>query len=106
MFYFILATIIVLLIGLLFFKIKRSQDPKTVLTTLALIGVVLFFTYISRTIFVHKPLFVIHLALLLISWYGLLRYLVKDKMHLWMILAPLSSTLFFFIMALFFREHA
>lgn len=104
MLYFILALLLVVLIALLIIKVQKSDDPKMIFTTIVLIGAVLFFTYVSKTIFVHKPTFILHLAFLILSWYGLFLYLIKSKLHYWMIFAPGVTTLFFLMMALFFRE--
>jgi hypothetical protein len=106
MIYFILAILLLLVVVSIYYSYKKSADKKRLLISIVFVLSVLFFTYISKVIIVHKPIFVLHLALVMLSWAGLFFYLVKNRLHLWMILAPLASTVVFFAMALFFRENA
>ena len=106
MIYFVLAILLLLVVVSIYFSYKKSRDKKQLLKSIGFVMAVLFFTYISKAIIVHKPIFVLHLALVMLSWSGLFLYLVKDRLRLWMILAPLVSTILFFAMALFFRENA
>jgi len=104
--YIFLSILLLVVIFLLYLSYKKSGDKSKLIKSLGFVAVVLFFTYVSKVIFVHKPLFIVHLALVMLSWFGLFVYLVKDKLQLWMILSPLFSTLFFFAMALFFKENS
>jgi len=106
MIYFVLAILLLLVVVSIYYSYQKSNDPKQLLKSIAFVVAVLFFTYISKVIIVHKPVFVLHLALVMLSWSGLFLYLVKDRLRLWMIFAPLASTVLFFAMALFFRENA
>jgi hypothetical protein len=106
MIYFTIAVLLLLVILLIYYRYKKSDNPKQLIQSIMFVGIVLFFTYISKVIIVHKPIFVLHLALVILSWIGLFLYLVKNRLQLWMVLAPLASTILFFAMALFFRENA
>ncbi len=106
MIYFILALLILIVIVSVYYNYKKRNDPKWLLKSITFVLATLFFTYISKAIIVHKPIFVLHLALVMLSWAGLFFYLLKNKLNLWMIFAPLFSTLLFFTMALLFREYA
>lgn len=106
MLYFLLALLLLIVIVSLYYGYQKSSDPQWLLRGIFYVIAVLFFTYISKVILVHKPIFVLHLALVILSWIGLFGYLFKSRLNHWMLFAPLVSTLFFFAMALFFREHA
>ncbi len=103
--YIFLALILTVLLLILYIKFKKGEKGQNLLHFLSAIAVAMFFTYISKTIIVHKPIFIVHLALLLLSWGSVFYYVIKEKLILWFLLAPLATTLFFFIEALFFREH-
>jgi len=105
MIYFLLALLLLVVIGILYRKYTQLNDPKYLIKSIGLLFIVMFFTYISKVIIIHKPLFVLHLAFVMLSWIGLFYYLVKDRLNLWMLLSPLASTLFFIAMALFFKEN-
>lgn len=103
--YFFLALILVAVSIIIYVKYKKSEDTKELLHNLAAISLVIFFTYVSKVIFVHKPIFIVHLAFVILSWGSLFFYLVKRKLNLWFLLSPAVTTIIFVIMALFFREH-
>ena len=105
MIYFFLAVLLLITVALIYYKYQKSDDPKSLVKSIAIVGMTLFFTYISKVIFIHKPIFILHLALVLISWGGVYLYLIKNRLNLLMVLAPLASTLFFLAVALFFREN-
>jgi len=100
-----MALILLAAILLIFMKYRKTGDPKILLRYTAAIGVAVFFTYISKMIIVHKPVFIVHLALLFLSWIGVFYYLFKERLILWFLLAPTATTLFFIFEALFFREN-
>jgi len=106
MIYFISALILALLIFTLYIKYKTNMDKKEILMRVFLSVVVLFLTYISKAIFIYKPIFILHLALLILAWMYLFRYIVKDKLNIWIILSPALTTVLFFSIALFFKENA
>jgi hypothetical protein len=103
--YLFLSILLLVVIFLVYLSYKKSGNSSKLIRSVGFIAMVIFFTYISKVIFIHKPLFIIHLALVILSWGGLFFYLIKDRLYLWMILSPLFSTLFFFAMALFFKEN-
>lgn len=105
MIYLVLALIVATL-ALLIYKNFHKAAPKTILLQLGAVGAALFFTYIAKVIFIHKPTFIVHLGFLLLSWYGVFLFLIKQRFNAWLIFAPLATTLFFVLMALFFRENA
>ena len=106
MIYLIIAFLLLIITLSIFYNYKKRNDKKRVLMSITLVLSVLFFTYISKVIIIHKPIFVLHLALMIISWTGLFLYLVKNRLQLMMILAPVVSTSLFFTIALFFRDNA
>ena len=103
--YLLLALLLLAVLAGIWLKYRKTHDTHQLLKYAAAIAAVLFFSYAGRYIFIHKPVFIVHLALLLLSWMGLFFYLFKDRLILWWLLAPLATTLFFIVEAIFFREH-
>ena len=104
-FYLLLALLFAALLLLLYMRYRSSHDNRFLLRAVGAIAIALFFTYISKLIIVHRPIFVIHLALLILSWGATFYYILREKLLLWLLLAPAATTLFFLFEALFFREH-
>ena len=103
--YILMALVLLIVLIVLYIKYQKTGDSKLLLQYAGVIGTAVFFTYASKVILVHKPLFVVHLALVLLSWIAVFLYLFKERLILWFLLSPLVTTLFFIIEALFFREH-
>ncbi len=103
--YIFLSLLLVAAMVLLYLKYRKEHNPRKLLISTAVLAAIIFFTYFSKVIFVHKPVFVVHFALLILSWIGLFLYLVRDRLLWWLIAAPGVTTLFFIVEALFFREH-
>ncbi len=103
--YILMALILLAAIIVLYIRYRKTGRLETLLHYGGAIAVAIFFTYVSKVILVHKPIFIIHLALLFLSWIAVFYYLFKDRLMLWFLLSPLATTLFFLFEALFFREH-
>jgi hypothetical protein len=103
--YFLMALLLAFLLFYLYFRYRREKDLLQIGRYLAAIGIAVFFTYMSKMVLVHKPVFVVHLALLILSWIGVFFYLFRERLIWWLLLAPSVTTLFFIFEALFFREN-
>ncbi len=103
--YFFMALILVAVSIIIYLKYQKTKDIKEIVRYFGVIAIVIFFTYVSKIIFVHKPIFIVHLAFVILSWIALFYYLFKQKLNLWFLLSPALTTILFVIIALFFREH-
>ncbi len=106
MIYISLALILVAIFVFIYFKSDRFKDRDFLLKSLMVIIVPIFFTYISKVIFIHKPIFIVHLALLILSWFASLNFIRKNQFNYLLIFAPAVTTIIFFILAMFFKEYA
>ncbi len=103
--YFLSALIITVFLVIIYLKYQKTKDTKQILGYFAAAFAVIFFTYAGKVIFVHKPIFIFHLAFLILSWGALFYYVFKDKLNLLFLLSPAITTVSFIIIALFFSEH-
>ncbi len=106
MIYLILSLALVAIFLLIYFKSDRFKDRNFLIKSILVISIAIFFTYISKVIFIHKPIFIVHLALVFISWHGALNFIRKNQFSYFLIFAPAVTTVLFFILAIFFRDHA
>ena len=102
--YFLLALLFVTVAIMLYLYYRKEQNKTQLMRYIGVTILVVFYTYMSKVLFIHKPLFVIHLALLLLSYSTLLNYLIRRKLNLWFLFSPAFTTLFFIIEALVFKE--
>ncbi|OQX74099.1 MAG: hypothetical protein B6D59_03455 [Campylobacteraceae bacterium 4484_4] len=106
MIYYLLFAL--LLVGLgagLYFRYRDSYDLRYLATGAGWIILALFFTYATKILFVYKPILVLHLALLILSWTGVVKYITQKKAIWPLLLAPSVSLILFVTIALFFREN-
>jgi hypothetical protein len=106
MIYTLLALFVVLLITIVYYKSDKFGDKYLLLKYTFVISIGIFFTYISKVLFIHKPIFIVHLALVFVSWYGIFNYIKKERFNYLQIFSPALTSLLFFILAIFFKEYA
>lgn len=100
-----LAALGLLLLGAaLWLKFRRTRNWKQLFLGAGMIAVTLFFTIFTKTMLVYKPLMVVHLALSLLAWWGVMLYLWRERLVLWALLSPLVTLLLFFATAYLFNE--
>ncbi len=105
MLYLLIALLLLSIMIVLFRTYKRSHDRKKLFLSLALFSLLLLLSYTSKILFLYKPLFILHLALLLTAWWHYYRYIFKDTLIRYWIFSPLLSVALFILIALFFREN-
>lgn len=102
---YVLAALILLLFGVLLYKAYiDDREVATLLKGAAMIAAGFFFTTFSRSMIVYKPLMVLHIALTLLYWYGVVLYLLRRDVKISFLAAPLASMTLFFLVAWIFRE--
>ena len=75
MIYLIVAIALIVIISTIVDSYKKEHDNKRVLISTILLIALLIFTYASKILFIYKPIFVLHLALLIMGWRNYSRYL-------------------------------
>jgi len=105
MVYFLSALALVLMITGIVLSYQKYHDKKTFFVNLALLLVLLIFTYATKILLVYKPLLILHIALLIMAWRGLYLRIFKAKFNPYWIFSPLLSVALFVVIALFFREN-
>lgn len=105
MIYLIVAIALIVIVSTIVYSYKKEHNNKKVLLSTVLLVILLIFTYASKILLIYKPIFVLHLALLIMSWRNYSRYLFQNTLNLYWILVPLVSIVLFIAISLFFREN-
>lgn len=95
----IVLVILATLAGIVF-QYSRKKDIKKLLIALVTLGAI--FTLgvlgnITRQVF---PLFIAHIVLVIISWGGLIVYLLRGKYYWWVIFSPIVTIGLFLLLEL------
>ena len=78
-------------LGITFFQYKRNKDLKKLLIALATFGVIISLAVVGNMTRQVIPIFMAHIVLVVLSWGGLLFYLVRDKYYWWLIFSPIVT---------------
>jgi hypothetical protein len=90
--------------GVVYYQYKKDKDIKEALLTLFFIAVVTGFSLFGRYTLVYKPLFVLHVLLVLFSWIEIFRSVFTKKRNLWIIFSPVFSVGLFFLIGYLFSK--
>lgn len=91
----ILATL-----AIIFFLYTRNKDLKKLLIALATFGVVISLAIVGNMTRQVIPIFMVHIVLVVLSWGGLLFFLVRDKYYWWLIFSPTLTIGLFLLLEL------
>ena len=89
----ILATL-----AILFFLYSRNKDLKKLLIGLVTFGVIISLAVLGNLTRQVMPIFMTHIVLIILSWGGLLVYLVRDKYYWWIIFSPVITIGLFLVL--------
>ena len=87
--------------GVIFFQNKKNKDIKKLFTALATFAVTITFAVLGNLTRPVMPIFIAHIMLIILSWGGVVLYLVKEKYYWWLIFSP-SVTIGLFLLLEFF----
>jgi len=94
---FILLTLLTTLV-VIFIQYSRSRNLKKLLIALATFGAVISLGIMGNITRQIMPLFMVHLILMVLSWGGLIFYLIRGKYYWWIIFSPVLSLGLFLIL--------
>ena len=91
----ILATL-----AIIFFQYTRSKDLKKLFIALGSFGLIVSLGVMGNLTRQVIPLFMAHIILIVVSWGGLMVYLVKEKYYWWVIFSPVVTIGLFLVLEL------
>jgi len=91
----ILATL-----AIIFFQYSRNKDLKKLFIALGSFLIIVSLGIMGNLTRQIIPLFMAHIILIIVSWGGLMVYLVRDKYYWWVIFSPVVTIGFFLVLEL------
>jgi len=91
----LLLTLITL--ALIALKYHYTRESKKLLVSLGLFGVLIALAIAGNITRPITPLFLGHIILVIAGWLALLWYILKTKLHLWVILSPIVTIMLFLL---------
>ncbi len=100
-----MKTLIILAIfstlGITFFQYTRNRNLKKLFISLVTFGVIITLAVLGNLTRQVMPIYLTHLILILLSWGGLIVYLVKDRYYSWLIFSPIVTIGLFLLLEFF-----
>ena len=91
----ILATL-----AIIFFQYSRNRDLKKLFIALGSFGIIVSLGVMGNLTRQIIPLFMAHIVLIVVSWGGLMVYLVRNKYYWWIIFSPVVTIGLFLLLEL------
>ena len=91
----ILATL-----AIIFFQYTRSKDLKKLFIALGSFLIIVSLGIMGNLTRQVIPLFMAHIVLIVVSWGGLMVYLLRDRYYWWVIFSPLVTIGLFLLLEL------
>lgn len=82
----ILATL-----AIIFIQYNRNKNLKKLFIALVTFGIIISLAVVGNLTRQVMPIFMAHIILILISWGGLIVYLLRDKYYWWIIFSPVVT---------------
>lgn len=87
---FIVLAVLVTL-GIIWLFYRRSRDMKKLFIALATFGVIVSLAVLGNVTRQIMPIYMAHIILVLLSWGGLIVYLLKGRYYWWIIFSPVIT---------------
>ena len=87
-------------LGIIFFQYKRNKNLKKLFITLITFAVIIALAVVGNITRQVMPIYLAHIMLTVISWGGLIVYLVRDKYYWWIIFSPVVTIGLFLLLEL------
>ncbi len=78
-------------LGIISFQYHRNKNLKKLLIALLTFGVIIALAVMGNVTRQVLPLYLAHVMLMIVSWGGLMLYLVRDRYVGWIIFSPLVT---------------
>ncbi|MBT8343296.1 MAG: hypothetical protein KJO45_01125 [Sulfurovum sp.] len=87
-------------LGIIFFQYSRNKNLKKLLSALTTFGIIITLAVVGNLTRPVMPIFFSHIMFIVVSWGGLMAYLVKDKYYWWIIFSPVVTIGLFLVLEL------
>jgi len=78
-------------LGLIAFQYSRNKNLKKLFIALLTFGAILSLAVVGNVTRSVMPIYLAHLMLMVVSWGGLILYLVRERYYGWIIFSPLVT---------------
>ena len=87
-------------LGGIFFQYSRNKDLKKLFIALITFGIIITLAVVGNLTRQIMPIYLVHIMLTVVSWGGLIVYLVRDRYYGWIIFSPLVTIGLFLLLEL------
>lgn len=96
---FIILAILATL-AIVFFQYNRNKDLKKLFVALITFGIIISLAVVGNLTRQVMPIYLAHIMLIIVSWGGLIVYLVRDRYYWWIVFSPAVTIGLFLLLEL------
>jgi len=96
----LLVLVVLITLAAVFFQYSRNKNIKKLLISLGTFGIIISLGVVGNLTRQVFPLFIAHILLMIMSWGGLVWYLIRDKYYWWIIFSPVVTIGLFLLLEL------
>ncbi|MCW8821883.1 MAG: hypothetical protein OQK45_06625 [Sulfurovum sp.] len=78
-------------LSIIFIQYNGNKNLKKLFIALVTFGIIISLAVVGNLTRQVMPIFIAHIILILISWAGLIVYLLRDKYYWWIIFSPVVT---------------
>lgn len=87
-------------LGIIFFQYSRNKELKKLFIALITFGIIIALAVVGNLTRPIMPIFLAHIMLIIVSWGGLIVYLLRDRYYWWIVFSPLVTIGLFLLLEL------
>ncbi len=87
-------------LGIIFFHYSKNKNLKKLFIALATFVVIVSLAVVGNLTRQIMPIFMTHIVLIVVSWAGLIVYLLRDRYYWWIIFSPILTIGLFLLLEL------
>jgi len=91
---------IVVTVAIMLWQYSRSKDIKRLSISVATFALIISLGVMGNLTRVVLPIYMAHAMLLVLSWGGLMLYMLRGRYYWWIIFSPITTILLFLILEL------
>ena len=96
----LLVLVVLITLAAVFFQYSRNKNIKKLLISLGTFRIIISLGVVGNLTRQVFPLFIAHILLMIMSWGGLVWYLIRDKYYWWIIFSPVVTIGLFLLLEL------
>ncbi len=104
LFFGVALVVFLAVLGMIYYRYTKEKDKKGALFSIFFLVFLIGVTLFGKYLLIYKPLFVLHMILLVFGWIELFRYVFTKRANFYLLFSPFGTIVLFFVIGLIFAD--